>query len=203
MEKVYSMIIRPPENISHKIINSAQKVYRNLDIDPHISLGSAFYCTRFSFIDRVKDWLEDQEPFVFTLRNVANFPNRKTVSLVSDNIEEIREIRDLYCGLNSLLIEETKRTRDRYKLNPHLTLGSFGSIMEAINAKSNFRQSFDNPIPIPITKIDFNEKNGNERWEIIDCFQVGSEKAAKQLVTADEYGFNQNNRASIASACSL
>lgn len=196
-EKVYSIIIRPPEDISNQIKNSARKVYNDLDIDPHISLGSSFFCTRFSFIDRVKDWLEDQEPFVFTLRKVENYPNSKTVSLISDDRDEIEEIRDLYYGLNSLLENEIKRTRDRYKLNPHLTLNRLLPVKEAKSAKSNYRQFFENPIPIPITKIDFSEKNGNQGWETIDYFQIGSEKDARQLVIASEYRFGRNKRASV------
>lgn len=195
MEVLYSMVVKPPQEISEQIKISAKKAFEDLDIEPHISLGSAFYCPRKNIVNNTKNWLEMQKPFVFTLRKVENFP--EAIYLTSADQSEIDEIGDLYYGLKSLLETEFPDRQNNIKFTPHLTLQNYVPKKEIEERKSKFRQFFTNPIMVPITKLEIMEKVDKQRWKTVGYFTIGNEKEAEQLVTADEYVFGRNNRASV------
>ena len=203
MEKKYSLIITPPEEISRQIKIEAEKICNNSNFTPYITLHSSFSSNRTDFIEKTRNWLEDQNPFVFTLRKIDSFSKPAIVYLTSGDEVEIEEINELYFGLKSLLENEVTSNCSTNSFVPHLTLDTFCSQKKFKNAKINFKRFFQNPIPLPIVKIDVaerigvTEKIGDFRWKTIDCLRIGRNEDKKQLVTADEYRFNQINRASI------
>jgi 2'-5' RNA ligase len=197
MEKKYSMIITPPESISSQIKDKAQNVRNVVDFDPHINLHSSFLSNGTEFIEKARYWLKEQDPFFFTLRKIDRFPRTSIVYLTSDDETEVEGIRELYFGLQSLLDKEIKVKDNFCKFFPHLTLDSPHPCRNIKKILSRYRRYFENPIPMPIVKVDVAEKIGYLRWEKIDCLTIGNDENNKQLVITGSYQFGDNRRASV------
>lgn len=198
MEKKYSLIITPSEEISCQIKEKTKKISGNTGPTPHMSLCKSFSSSNTDFIDRAKNWLNRQNPFLFTLRKVDSFSQSSTVFLTSDDSEEIAEISELSFGLESALSSYIRI--DEKNINeffPHLTLDFVRPPRKIKKVKSEFRHVFEEPILFPITKVDINEKIGFFRWKTIDTLQIGGCRVDNQH-TLNEYQFGANGRASIA-----
>lgn len=174
----------------------AKGVSNVTDLVPHISLCTSFSSSRTDFIDRARDWLSEQNPFVFTLRKVDSFPKSSTVFLTSDDGEEIAKISELSYGLESVLNSDIKINGHSNEFFPHLTLDSLGSPRRVKKAKSRFRSFFQEPILLPIVKVDVTEKIGGFRWETIETLLIGGGLVDNQI-TPDRYQFGSNGRASV------
>lgn len=174
MESLYALLVRPPVNVSEQIKTTAKKAFIDLEIEPHISLGSALNCTRKNLTKKTKEWLEMQKQFVFTLRKVGNFT--ETIYLTSDIPEEVDEIGDLYFGLKSLLETEIRHRQNNSSFVPHLTLRDSVKPKEIRETVSQFSRVFCDPIIVPITEIEIHERVSRNRWETLDSFEIGYKK---------------------------
>lgn len=192
MESLYALLVRPPIEIGEQIKVTAQKVFTDLEFEPHISLGSALNCTRKNLAKKTKEWLEMQKQFVFTLRKVGNFT--KMVYLTSDNQEEIDEIGDLYYGLKSLLETEIRDRQNNPTFIPHLTLQDSVQSKDIEKTAFQFGRVFCDPIAVPITEVEIREKVSRNRWETLDLFKIGGEKERNQSLPVEGYQFNQSDR---------
>ena len=194
------MVVRPPQEICEKIRRSAKQVHEHSRIDPHISIGSSFYSDKFSIFNKAKEWAETQQPFIFTLKKIDSFPNTKTIYITSDDQEEINQFNKLHDGFKSLLKKEVLYNKDFIEFCPHMTLENMIVCQKVKKTKKRFRNSFSEPIIVPITRIDITQKIYETHWEKIDSFGIGREQNAKFFFAANEYRFGNNNRASVLSS---
>lgn len=172
MESLYSILIKPPEEISEQITKSVRKVLPQSNIKPHISLGGAFYCPTKNFSKIVEGWLGMQDPFIFTLNRVENF--ERLVYLTSDNKRELGRIKDLYYGMKSILETEITYRQNNMTFVPHMTLEMYLAKDRVQELKSKFGEIFSQPLVCPIVEVTVNRKVNNCRWETLDMFTIGS-----------------------------
>ena len=194
------MIITPSDEISSQIKQINKLVKRKgkkREYVPHITLHSSILSSRTDFIDKARDWLREQNPFIFTLRKVSSFSRPGTVYLTSDDDSEIEEISNLYYGLESLLKDETVINENGDVFVPHLTLGSYHTSKKLIKAESRFTYLFEDSIQFPILKVDVTEKVGVFRWKTIDSLMIGKNQFDNQQITPEIYRFGDNRRASV------
>lgn len=198
MERKYSIIITPPQEISEGIKKRARRVSKHINLVPHISLCTSISPIRNDFIERISDYLEKEEPFIFTLRKVGIYSHRlsETVYLTSYDKDEIKKLTDLYSGIKSSLRGAGKIGGGKSFYFPHLTLDYFPNFNKAEKAKYQYEGLFRNPIPLLIEEIEVSQKIENRRWETIEYLKIGKQREVSLLPT-EIYSFGDNGRASI------
>jgi 2'-5' RNA ligase len=207
-ENLYSMMIIPDERNSNRIRNIVMTVCqknKKKSIEPrismpHISLGRSFYSGR-RFIENINDWLELQEPILFSLNKVENF-NSGIIYLTSTIKNDILNIKDLYFGIKKNCQSELKGQQNNIDYVPHLTLMRLPSINEIDEIKRDIYHQLKSqqPMDLEINQILVKKKISNNRWEDLKIFNIG-ETDNKTLYDFEdrnnEYVFDQFGRASV------
>ncbi|MDD4106901.1 MAG: 2'-5' RNA ligase family protein [Candidatus Shapirobacteria bacterium] len=196
MERSYSIIIKPPEEVSEDIRKKAYKVSNWTKLNPHITLLTTIMSENTDFVDRVADQLQTIPPFIFTLNRVSSINPPRVVFLTSCDQVERKIFDDLYSDVKFSLGEGIRIAINKGPFMPHLTLGFFPTKPRMKEAKSHYNKVFDNPIPLLIKEVEVTQRVGDQRWRTIANLKIGNQEEPSILLT-EIYRFGENNRASI------
>ena len=196
MERSYSLIIKPPEEISENIRKKAYKVSDWTKLNPHISLCTSILSENTDFIDKVANQLETIPPFNFTLNRISSINPPRVVFLTSCDEVELKLFNNLYNEVRQSLETGTRIVYERKVYKPHLTLGFFPNKPKMKEAKSHYKKVFDKPIPLIIREVEVTQKMGDQQWKTITHLKIGNQAELSRLLMGI-YRFGENNRASI------
>ena len=113
MERSYSLIIKPPEEVSEDIQKKAYKVSDWTKLNPHISLCTSILSENTDFIDKVANQLETIPPFNFTLNRISSINPPRVVFLTSCDEVELKLFNNLYNEVRQSLETGTRIVYER------------------------------------------------------------------------------------------